>query len=64
MTTSTRSREWMFGYQELLGTLDDWSHMSMADEVYEHPDYLKGRRAGIDQLKKNQLKQLILEDPK
>jgi len=54
----------MFGYQELLGTLDDWSHMSMADEVYKHPDYLKGRRAGIDQLKKNQLKQLVLEDPK
>ena len=61
--TKPKSREWLFGYQEFLGTLDDWTHMEMADEVYDHPDYLKGRRAGIARYKKDQFKHLILEDP-
>jgi len=58
-----KSKEWLFGYQEFLGTLDDWTHMEMANEVYDHPDYLKGRKAGIDQLKKQQLQDLVLNSP-
>jgi len=58
-----RNSAWIFGYEEVLGILDDWAQMAKSDKVYLDPGYLKGRAAGIAQLKKQQLQDLVLNSP-